>query len=247
MAAASNPSTTQRPAPGPEPDPSTFVKVRTTLPRRPLPPNTARAPILTERLTLRALVAEDLAALHKLRTQPEVMYWTAAGRPDRDADETRGRLEPFLPPRDREAYNFAICARESEGELIGIGGCHLFRDGFGWPEVGYMIRKEFWGRGLGTEFLRGWVGAWEGLEREEVEIEVDPRTVDGMQGEGGRVMEQLIAVTAEGNDKSQGVLGKVGFEWFTTWLAEDLIKAKEAPGSMIELPTYRMFFGGKGE
>jgi hypothetical protein len=58
------------------------------------------------------------------------------------------------------------------------------------------------------------------------------------------VREQLIAVTATGNDKSQGVLGKAGFKWFTTWLAEDLQKGT-GPDSMIELPTFRYFPGGK--
>ena len=237
--------TAPSPAPGPAPDPSTFVRVRTTLPRRPLPPNAARQPILTPRLALRTLTLDDLPALHVLRTQPEVMKWTALGRPDKDLEETRAKIENFVQPKDRNGtFNFAICDRET-GEMIGIGGCHLFRAGFGWPEVGYMFRKEYWGKGLGTEFLKGWVGAWEGLEREEVELEVDARTVgEGVTGADGRVREQTIAVTAAENGKSQGVLGKVGFEWFTTWLAENLSPGAE-PGSMEALPTYRLFPSGK--
>lgn len=190
------------------------------------------------------LTQDDLAALHELRTQPEVMIWTALGKPDKDLAETQAKLDPFLPPRDEATFNFAICDRAT-GQMIGIGGCHLWRSAFGWPEVGYMLRKEFWGKGLGTEFLRGFLTGWEGLEREEVELEVDGRTLgEEVEGEGGRVREQLIAVTATGNDKSQGVLGKAGFKWFTTWLAEDLQKGT-GPGSMIELPTFRYFPGGK--
>ncbi|KAG7293309.1 hypothetical protein NEMBOFW57_003355 [Staphylotrichum longicolle] len=216
MAAAPASSSAPRPAAGPEPDPSTFIRVRTTLPRRPFPPNATRQPITTERLTLRVLTQDDLAALHELRTQPEVMIWTALGKPDKDLAETQAKLDPFLPPRDEATFNFAICDRAT-GQMIGIGGCHLWRSAFGWPEVGYMLRKEFWGKGLGTEFLRGFLTG---------------------------VREQLIAVTATGNDKSQGVLGKAGFKWFTTWLAEDLQKGT-GPGSMIELPTFRYFPGGK--
>jgi RimJ/RimL family protein N-acetyltransferase len=58
------------------------------------------------------------------------------------------------------------------------------------------------------------------------------------------VRERLIAITADPNDRSQGVLKKAGFEWFTTWLAEDLVKGS-GPDKMIELPTYRYFPGGK--
>ncbi|KAH6853460.1 GNAT domain-containing protein [Chaetomium sp. MPI-CAGE-AT-0009] len=239
-----------RPAPGPEPDPATFIRVRTILPRRPLPPNAARQPIVTERLVLRPFTIDDLPAFRVLRTQPEVMRWTAAGVPDKDLDETKAKLVPFLPPRDETNFNYAICDRAS-GDLIGIGGCHNWRSSLGWPEVGYMFRKEYWGRGLGTEFLRGWLAAWDGLEREEAEIEVDARTVDEGEREGGEgtVRGRLIAITADGNDRSQGVLKKAGFEWFLTWLAVDSVKGS-GPDTMIELPTYYRFFPGeekKGE
>ena len=238
-------ATTPRPAPTPAPDPSTFVRVRTTLPRRPLPPNAARHPVLTPRLALRPLTLDDLPALHELRTQPEVMRWTALQRPDRDLDETRAKIENFVGPTDTNgSFNCAICDRET-GKMIGIGGCHAVRSKFGWPEVGYMLRKECWGKGLATEFLKGWVGAWEGLEREEVELEVDARTAgEEVTGADGRVREQAIAVTAPDNDRSQGVLVKAGFEWFTTWVDEDLTPGVE-PGTMIELPTYRLLTGGK--
>ncbi|KAH6651059.1 GNAT domain-containing protein [Chaetomium tenue] len=240
-------SAPSRPAPGPEPDPATFVRVRTTLPRRPLPPNATRQPIVTERLILRVLTIDDLPALYTLRTQPEVMHWTSVGVPDQTIEESKEKLLPFLTPRDEGTFNFAICDRAS-GDLIGLGGSHNYRSSLGWPEVGYMIRKEYWGRGLGTEFLRAWLPAWSALEREEAEVEVDARTMD--EGEGkeeggdGKVRERLIAITADANDRSQGVLKKAGFEWFLTWVTGDSRKGT-GPDLMIELPSYRFFVGGK--
>ena len=88
------------------------------------------------------------------------------GRPDRDImTETKPRLDMFLSPGDKTTYYFAICLRGdsddgneggngAEEKMIGLGGCHKIASMFGWPVVGYMIRREFWGRGLqvrGTE------------------------------------------------------------------------------------------------
>ncbi|KAL1843716.1 hypothetical protein VTJ49DRAFT_97 [Mycothermus thermophilus] len=299
--AAAEPPTPPRPDATPAPDPSTFIRVHTTLPRpSALPPITARR-ILTNRLVLRSAAERDLPALHVLRTQAEVMRWTARGRPDRDFEETRAWVRNWLPPspegKEEEeqppSFNFVICLRRGEGEgkvrelegmlksgdsgdkdgveeedgkrdekvgeeeaeegeVIGVGGCHRWKGLFGWPEVGYMIRQEVWGKGLATEFLEGWLEVWEGLEREELEIEVDERTILGLtEGSGKRerggvevvkVREQLVAITAEGNEKSQRVLGKRGFEWFTTWLADDLTQTqREGEKKMVELPTYRRF------
>lgn len=55
------------------PNEDSFVLVRTTLPRRPLPSLADRPIITTERLAIRAFKADDLDALYELRTQPEVM------------------------------------------------------------------------------------------------------------------------------------------------------------------------------
>ncbi|AEO53235.1 hypothetical protein MYCTH_2294298 [Thermothelomyces thermophilus ATCC 42464] len=234
-------SSEQRPTPGTEPDPRTFIRVRTTRPRQPFPPHSVRQPITTERLVLRALTEDDFGAFRALRTEPEVMYWTAVGVPDADEELTWTRLRAFLPPRDQSHYNFAICLRET-GEFIGVGGCHAPRSSLGRPEVGYMLKRDAWGNGFATEFLRAWLGAWERLEREETEIEVDPRTIGGdeARGEGGLVRERLLAITADGNDRSQGVLKKSGFEWFLTWLAVDSRKGK-GPDNLIGLPTFWYF------
>ncbi|KAL2263496.1 hypothetical protein VTK26DRAFT_6491 [Humicola hyalothermophila] len=281
-AAPASAESTPRPKGGPAPDRATFVPVRTTLPRRPLPPSHSRPHVTTDRLILRPLVPEDLDAIHALRSQPEVMHWTRLGVPDRDRDETCKKMAAYLSPSPSpspspsqppppDSYNCAICLRAT-GQLIGVGGCHNWASSLGWPEIGYMLRSEHWGRGLGTEFVRGFVeGVWETLEREVVEgLMVDARTVEGAQagtghdgvrngeegegdgkgktgGEGMAVVrEQLIAITAEGNGKSQAVLQKSGFEWFLTLRAEDRVKG-DGDG-MINLPTYRYFYkGGKRE
>ncbi|GAW24491.1 hypothetical protein ANO14919_140760 [Xylariales sp. No.14919] len=194
-----------------------MIKVQTTLPRAPFPANAARAAIRTERLVIRPLGPGDLGALHGLRTQREVMARTALGRVDADVAETQAKLDPFLPPRDADTYNPGIYLAAT-GELVGLGGVFGRGSALGWPEVGYMIRREHWGRGYTTEFLRAFVEDWWALPRADAEVVVDARSVEGMgEGEGERVPEMLCAVVEDSNTASLRVMEKAGFRRFKSW------------------------------
>ncbi|KAI0425393.1 acetyltransferase domain-containing protein [Xylaria sp. FL1042] len=198
--------------------PSPKIKVQTTLPTRPFPSNAERAPIRTERLIIRPLTRDDLASLHALRTQPAVMACTALGRVDADLAETQTKLDPFLPPRDTATYNPGIYLAETD-ELIGLGGVFGTESEIGWPEVGYMLREECWGKGYATEFLRAFVRAWWSLDREGVEVEVDALSVSsGGEGKGeGKVPEMLCAIVEDTNNGSLRVMEKAGFRRFKSW------------------------------
>jgi RimJ/RimL family protein N-acetyltransferase len=214
-----------------------WATVKTTLPERPLPPNATRSPVTTNRLLIRALVPEDVHSLHILRTQPEVMVNTGQGRPDKGPEETQKSLNNFLPPKDETTFNCAICLKET-GELIGIGGCHQIVSTFGWPALGYMIRKEFWGQGLTTEFVNAWLEMWCNLPRAEAEIEVDQRTLLPDEGDESSP-EQVAALTLSTNFASQRILEKAGFERFVTWEEADL----RDPAVQVTLIGYRYVLG----
>ncbi|KAK4451668.1 GNAT N-acetyltransferase [Podospora aff. communis PSN243] len=205
-----------------EDSPIQNVVVKTTRPVIPFPPNEDREPIYTERLIIRPFAPEDLEDLRVLRTQPEVMQWTYRGCVDKDMGETRERLDDNLGERAVNKYNFVIALR-STGEFIGCGGSHNYVSCFGWPEIGYMLKKEYWGRGLATEFLKGFLGRWKTLPREEVEVEVDGRSV--VRDEGGQVKEVMVGITEERNGGSNGVLEKNGFERFGTWAERETLLA----------------------
>ncbi|KAJ6107724.1 hypothetical protein N7523_009047 [Penicillium sp. IBT 18751x] len=209
-----------------------FVTVRSLLPTSPLPPNSERATVTTHRLIIRALQETDLEALYALRRQEDVMQWTAAGRIDRDIEETRSKLNLFLPPNDAASFNCAICLKES-GEFIGIGGCHLFPAAHGWPEVGYMLRQEFWGRGLGSEFLSAWLRMWGELPRTERDFRVKQEMAAGE----GEMDEHLIALTEKDNVPSQRVLLKAGFEKFREWTEG----SEDASKGIVNLVGFRYF------
>jgi len=201
----------------PEGDPkAAFVSVKSTLPI--FPRSSERQDFATERLIIRPFRQEDLEGLHGLRTQIEVMVNTGQGRNDRDRDETQKKLELHLPPNDLTTFNCAILDRAS-GAFIGSGGCHRIAAGFGWPEIGYMFRTEYWGKGLATEFVRGFLELYVKLPRREAEVLVHPATV---AAGAERSEELLVALTTYDNVQSQRILAKAGFERFLEFTEPDL-------------------------
>jgi len=158
------------------------------------------------------------------------MKWTALGRTNVNLGETQERLSQFLPPNDTKTLKYAICLGET-GEFIGIGGCSELQGLFGWPDIGYMFKQEAWGKGYATEFVRAFLEIYSGLPREQTEIRVDPRSV---AGEGAVVEERYLAIVLEGNEKSQKILTKCGFEYFLTF-----------QGRRGVITTFRYFPGRK--
>lgn len=217
-----------------------------------LPSSTARTNTTTSRLLLRPLAASDLDGLHALRAQPEVMAWSVSGRPDRDLDETAAVLARFLPPDDVRTFNCAICLRDT-GELVGCGGvhrmntCHGEEEGkgegegiYGWPELGYMFKKEYWGCGMAKEFVRAFVEMWEALPREAVERKVDGKSVAVLGGDepaSKQARESLVAVVDPKNAASQRILEKCGFERFDVFVEMD----NQDPERTTELHAFRYF------
>ncbi|KAK6072872.1 putative acetyltransferase [Seiridium cupressi] len=198
------------------------TKVRTTLPKLPLPPNSERAPIKTARLVLRPYAQSDFDGVRALRTQPEVMIFTRTGRIDGDLSETQAKLDQFLPPNDVKTFSFTISLSDTD-ELIGAGGVHKAGSALDWPEVGYMFKREHWGKGYATEFMKGFVEAWWKLEREQAYIEVESQSIDmdGNAEEVKTVPELLWAVIDANNAGSVRVLEKSGFKKLKTWTEPD--------------------------
>ena len=206
-------------------EPGDWVTVLTTAPTLPLPANTERPPVETERLILRALTEDDLPVLYELRTRPSVMYFTKMGIVDKDMDFTRERLAMYMPPNDLKTFHYAICLRADGGKLIGVGGVHLFRSRVGWPELGYMLHDDHWGKGYATEFLRAFVKEYAALPRPDkpmplrVTRDTLPASVGAsIAGNGDDastapvVDELLLATIADHNGASQKVIAKAGFE-----------------------------------
>ncbi|KAI2616954.1 acyl-CoA N-acyltransferase [Hypomontagnella submonticulosa] len=198
---------------------TSWTTIGTTLPCVPLPPNSEREPIRTERLLIRPLQEDDLQDYYVLRTQPEVMLGTKRGVPDRDIEESRTVLKAFLPGNEHKSFYFGAFLA-STGEYIGEGGIHTMESFWsGWPEIGYKFKREYWGQGYTTEFMRGVLEAWWKLPRQHVKARIDSTSVE--ETSEGEATEQVYAKVVVDNLGSRKVLEKLGFTHFSEWIEPD--------------------------
>lgn len=105
--------------------------------------------ITTPRLTLRAFRAEDAATLTRILAQEGILKYF----PD-DSPPTIERSKRFITRQLEEwkAHGYAWWAVEDRitGALLGWNGLRYLPD-TDETEVGYLLQKGFWGRGLATE------------------------------------------------------------------------------------------------
>ena len=108
----------------------------------------------TDRLILRHLLPDDLDHLFTLYSDPEIRQYFPEGT--LTYEETKEELEWFLNghPKHPELGLWATIHKESNQF---IGRCGLLPwtiEGQYEVEVAYMIAKEYWRQGLGTEAAR---------------------------------------------------------------------------------------------
>jgi ribosomal-protein-alanine N-acetyltransferase len=114
------------------------------------PPVTAPVSIDTARLVLRRLRADDVEAMFRYASDPDVTRYV--GWPQHTAlEHTKG----FLAYADSEwerwpAGPYAICDRR-DGRVI--GGTGLSFDAPATAMTGYVLSKDSWGNGFATEAL----------------------------------------------------------------------------------------------
>lgn len=108
--------------------------------------------ILTNRMKLRPLVTSDAADLFALRRDVEVMsFWD--GPPDVSLSETKAVVDSFLSEmRSRNSVYWAIRHRDDDS-FVGVCDLSDIRAGDS-ADVGFMLARECWGRGLGTELMK---------------------------------------------------------------------------------------------
>ncbi len=106
----------------------------------------------TERLTLRMLRESDLDAYAEMCGDAEVMRHIGDGRP-LDRPMAWRNMATMLGHWTLRGYGLWAAEERSSGVLVGRIG---FWNPEGWPgfELGWMLRRTFWGRGYATEAAR---------------------------------------------------------------------------------------------
>jgi RimJ/RimL family protein N-acetyltransferase len=136
----------------------------------------SRLPTLqTPRLILRSLEPSDDADVFAVFSDPMVMrYWDGAIMATRqDAMKYIDHIHYGF--RRRELFQWGIADRETNAV---IGTCTLthFSTIHERSEIGFAIRQERWGKGLGAEAVAAVVAlAFEKLKLHRIEADVDPR------------------------------------------------------------------------
>ncbi len=107
-------------------------------------------PVLeTDRLRLRLFEPSDFDAYAALQADADVMEFLGDGVP-RSREDAWKHLATIIGHWHLRGYGFWAVEEKTTGEMIGRVG-HWNPEG--WPdfEVGWILRKESWGRGYATE------------------------------------------------------------------------------------------------
>jgi RimJ/RimL family protein N-acetyltransferase len=132
--------------------------------------------IVTERLVLRALRAEDAQTMFAYRSDPEIMRYQ--GWDPESLDDVRAFIadnalcDAFAPGSWRQ---FAIALRP-DGAMIGDCGVHVPDDKPEQAEFGITLATAYQRRGYASEALRALLGlVFDTLEKHRAFASVDPR------------------------------------------------------------------------
>lgn len=144
--------------------------------------------IETERLILRAVTVEDAEAIFAWASDPDVNKFMIYPLHE-NTDVTR----EWLKTRDingKDEFDLGFVLKET-GELIGQGGLFYHEDLDAW-EVGYNLRKDYWGQGLVPEAIQA--------------------IIDYVDKEKG--IRAIVGEFAKDNMKSQRVMEKLGMTYW---------------------------------
>lgn len=142
--------------------------------------------IETDRLISRPLVKDDLEALIVSRLDPEVYKYLGGTELQNPAAITK-RMDFYMDCYEKFGFAMFALIWKENNEFIGTAGLQPLGD-TGEIEVGYSMKRPYWGKGIGTEIA----GAW--LEH----------------GFGSIALERIVAVAVPENAASINIMKKLG-------------------------------------
>jgi [ribosomal protein S5]-alanine N-acetyltransferase len=126
----------------------------------------------TPRLRLRRARPEDAEALHRIMADPEAMrFWDTPPHPD--LATTRRFLRHMIEGAPETTDEFVV---ERDGALIGKAGAWRL------PEIGFILARDQWGRGLGAEAVGALVDhLFATRDLPALTAEADPRNLGSLR------------------------------------------------------------------
>ncbi|UNU22789.1 GNAT family N-acetyltransferase [Microcoleus vaginatus] len=104
--------------------------------------------IETARLYLRQFTPNDLDELYRIYSDSEVMKYLSEGV--RNREETAADLFQIIADWEKHAFGLWAVVNKENNQLIGDGGLRFLRE-TSEVEVGYVLAKAYWGKGLASE------------------------------------------------------------------------------------------------
>jgi RimJ/RimL family protein N-acetyltransferase len=145
----------------------------------------------TDRLLLRRWRRADRRAFAALNADPAVMRHFPKVLSRVESDALLARLGDRWA---EDGVGFAAAERKADGALVGMVGLARVRFAQagspleGAVEIGWRLARAHWGRGYATEAARAWLA----------------------HGFGAMAVEEIIAFTVPGNERSQAVMRRLG-------------------------------------
>ncbi|MGH1387509.1 GNAT family N-acetyltransferase [Kordia sp.] len=149
----------------------------------------------TERLIIRGLIEQDIDGMFALDSDPEVHKYLG-NKPIKQKEEALKYIKDVNKQyAERGIGRWAIEIKET-GEFVGWCGLRLyteytFNNQTNFHDIGYRLRREFWGKGYATEASVACLDyAWNVLK-----------------------LEKVYGITEMGNEASHKVLLKIGLNY----------------------------------
>jgi len=105
--------------------------------------------IETNRLIIRPFKIEDAYEAQKWFHDADVMRWMPNG-PDKTFAETKNRIQKYIDHYLKYGFGKFIIIDKNSNYSIGDAGL-MNLDGTKFIELGYRLKKEYWGLGIATE------------------------------------------------------------------------------------------------
>lgn len=167
--------------------------------------------IQTERTILRRLQMSDLNNMTLLETDPDIMKF-APSRVPLTIERIEERLKSFIEKAPVHSP-LGIWAVELKNSKDFVGWFMLVKTEFEVPELGFMIVKDHWGKGIATEVAQALI-----------EFGMRKLKYPG-----------IMAVTDYDNAASIRVLEKLGFKKVSSRIKLDKVLSREVEAYIFEL------------